>query len=199
MVIKGLTVLIPVDVNCRKVVVFTVPRHPVIQYIIKHLIIILGTLQLRQATTIGGFVPIRQFFCSQGPLSWWMSVKSVDLWSRSALQVYIVWVCSIRRRSQSEPIVKAGNDVVDIPTSEDIDDIISSFYTVVCAEILDDIDVRMDHTNTRLIKETSHVKRVTAKSSTCGELLLLAKQSFTERNRCTTRNIMNNCSSTHCI
>ena len=36
-------------------------------------------------------------------------------------------------------------------------------------EILDDIDSQMDHTNQRLIKETTHVKRVTAKSSTCGE------------------------------
>jgi len=40
-------------------------------------------------------------------------------------------------------------------------------------EILDDIDVRMDHTNTRLIKETTHVKRVTAKSSTCGMLIVI--------------------------
>ena len=41
-----------------------------------------------------------------------------------------------------------------------------------CAEILDDIDGRMDQANTRLIKETHHVKRITAKSSTCGKLHL---------------------------
>lgn len=40
-------------------------------------------------------------------------------------------------------------------------------------EILDDIDGRMDQTNTRLIKETAHVKRVTAKSSTCGMLVVI--------------------------
>lgn len=57
-VIKGLTILIPVDVNCRKVIVFIVPRHPVIQYIIEHLIIVLGPLQLRKTTTIRSFVPI---------------------------------------------------------------------------------------------------------------------------------------------
>ncbi|XP_074639007.1 syntaxin-8-like isoform X2 [Acropora palmata] len=40
-------------------------------------------------------------------------------------------------------------------------------------EIIDDIDVRMDQTNTRLIKETSHVKRVTKKASTCGMLVVI--------------------------
>ncbi|XP_078348976.1 syntaxin-8-like isoform X2 [Oculina patagonica] len=40
-------------------------------------------------------------------------------------------------------------------------------------EILDDIDTRMDHTHQRLIKETTHVKRVTAKSSTCGMLVVI--------------------------
>ncbi|KAJ7340166.1 Syntaxin-8 [Desmophyllum pertusum] len=40
-------------------------------------------------------------------------------------------------------------------------------------EIIDDIDNRMDHTNQRLIKETTHVKRVTAKSSTCGMLIVI--------------------------
>ncbi|XP_020621228.1 syntaxin-8-like [Orbicella faveolata] len=40
-------------------------------------------------------------------------------------------------------------------------------------EILDDIDNRMDQTNQRLIKETTHVKRVTAKSSTCGMLVVI--------------------------
>ena len=39
------------------------------------------------------------------------------------------------------------------------------------AEILEDIDTRMDQTNQRLIKETTHVKRVTAKSSTCGKFV----------------------------
>ena len=40
------------------------------------------------------------------------------------------------------------------------------------AEIIDDIDGRMDQTNVRLIKETSHVQRVTKKASTCGEFLV---------------------------
>ncbi|XP_068672057.1 syntaxin-8-like isoform X1 [Montipora foliosa] len=40
-------------------------------------------------------------------------------------------------------------------------------------DIIDDIDGRMDQTNTRLIKETAHVQRVTAKSSTCGMLIVI--------------------------
>ena len=44
------------------------------------------------------------------------------------------------------------------------------FVVVFVAEIIDDIDGRMDQANTRLIKETHHVKRITAKSSACGKL-----------------------------
>ncbi|XP_073245350.1 syntaxin-8-like isoform X1 [Porites lutea] len=40
-------------------------------------------------------------------------------------------------------------------------------------EIIDDIDGRMDQANTRLIKETHHVKRITAKSSACGMLVVI--------------------------
>ncbi|KAK2571566.1 Syntaxin-8 [Acropora cervicornis] len=43
----------------------------------------------------------------------------------------------------------------------------------IIREIIDDIDVRMDQTNTRLTKETSHVKRVTKKASTCGMLVVI--------------------------
>lgn len=40
-------------------------------------------------------------------------------------------------------------------------------------DIIDDIDARMDQTNQRLIRETTHVRKVTAKSSTCGMLVVI--------------------------
>ncbi|RMX59228.1 hypothetical protein pdam_00005728, partial [Pocillopora damicornis] len=43
----------------------------------------------------------------------------------------------------------------------------------IIADIIDDIDARMDQTNQRLIRETTHVRKVTAKSSTCGMLVVI--------------------------
>ena len=43
------------------------------------------------------------------------------------------------------------------------------FYIIV--ELIDDITDHVDTTNTRLIKETRHIKFVDRKSGTCGKLV----------------------------
>lgn len=47
-----------------------------------------------------------------------------------------------------------------------------SLFFCFFLEIIVDVEGRMDATHSRIIKETTHVKKVSAKSSTCGMYMI---------------------------